>query len=512
MFFDKKYEGKGWELKDGVLTIRKEADLENEHFKYRDDIVKVCLPEGLEKIPQEAFKDCTNLKTINIPESVERIDLFAFWGCKSLRDITIPANSYCIIDSDVFAHCTGLEKVTLGAGVDVVGSGVFEDCNNLKRIDFGDSQPWLWSKTFDGVPDDVVIGYKGLDINVKDLRELLADYNLDPIRLSDVDFTGTQTTKEKDDKGWELKDGVLTIHKEQYFDFRYEKFENCDELTALHLPDGLKRIPSEVYYNNSYLSNIYIPETVEIIENNAFSNCPSLKSITLPDKVRDIGSCAFCETGLESIKIPQNVKSIESLAFGLCKDLKKVTIENDKLPEIPDQSFTDCKNLESINIPESVERIGDGAFFRCESLREITIQSTAHCVIDKHAFEDCKNLKKVTLGVGVDSLKPGAFQNCSSLRRVEIANDQPRIWDKAFEGVPDDAVIACNGREISLKDLNKIWDEREASDPILKLSVFYDKKERTPINLSVKDIDDYIAKQAEKEKKPEKKKHAYRGR
>lgn len=158
MFFDKKYEGKGWELKDGVLTIRKEADLENEHFKYRDDIVKVCLPEGLEEIPQEAFKDCTNLKTINIPESVERIDLFAFWGCKSLRDITIPANSYCIIDSDVFAHCTGLEKVTLGAGVDVVGSGVFEDCNNLKRIDFGDSQPWLWSKTFDGVPDDVVIG------------------------------------------------------------------------------------------------------------------------------------------------------------------------------------------------------------------------------------------------------------------------------------------------------------------------------------------------------------------
>lgn len=457
MFFDKKYEGKGWELKDGVLTIDKGADLENTVFSDYPDLRKIVVDNEITKIPSAAFSVCKNLEFINLPESIEYIGSQAFSGCESLKEITIPSKAGCYIDNRAF-----------------------ENCPNLKRIDFTVDQLWVSLGTFVGAPDDTIVGYKGREISVKDLGEILYD---DPSRLSEKEI-----------------DEVL------------ENLERHNALTELKLPENLKRVPSEIYANSKNLSSVHIPETVEIIGSDAFSNCPSLKSVTLPDHVMIIENCAFYKTGLESIKIPQNVKGIETLAFGLCEDLKKVTIESDKLPEIPDQSFTDCKNLESINIPESVERIGDGAFFRCESLREITIPSTAHCVIDKHAFEDCKNLEKVTLGPGVDSIRPGAFRNCNNLKRIELANDRPRIWDKAFEGVPEDTVIACNGKEISLKDLNKIWDEREASDPILKLSVFYYKQERTPINLSVNDIDDYMAKQAEEIKKPEKKKHIYRGR
>lgn len=88
----------------------------------------------------------------------------------------------------------------IGVGVDVVKPGAFVNCTNLNRIDFAGGQPWIWWGTFDGVSDTAIVGYKGREINVKDLKEVLSDPEGYPSKLSDElldEALAKQAEKEK---------------------------------------------------------------------------------------------------------------------------------------------------------------------------------------------------------------------------------------------------------------------------------------------------------------------------
>ena len=45
------------------------------------------IPEGVTKIEENAFKDCTALVTAVIPKSVTTIENSAFHGCESLKSV-----------------------------------------------------------------------------------------------------------------------------------------------------------------------------------------------------------------------------------------------------------------------------------------------------------------------------------------------------------------------------------------------------------------------------------------
>ena len=324
------------------------------------------------------------------------------------------------------------------------------------------------------------------------------------------------------DKEWELKDGVLTIHDGEVFDIEWyhelgyrEELSCCKDIIKVILPEGLKKLPHRIFENDCNLKDINIPNSVGSIDSHAFSGCESLKSITLPDNlktidenafswtglksitipenVEEIGYLAFTSTGLKSVIIPENVKEIGSGAFSNCQDLSKVIIKNNQLTTIPPSAFGECeslkeitipgsikcidshafggcKSLEEITIPESIEWISFKAFYLCKSLKEITIPATAHCRINASAFEDCVNLKKVILGAGVDVVEYDAFKNCKNLKRIDFANDAPIIWHGTFDGVPDDAVIGYMGREINAKDLRELVVNIEKEGRFVTLS------------------------------------------
>lgn len=71
----------------------------------------ITLPNTIEVIDEEAFRDCVNLTELTLPEKVRTIDEGAFKGCSGLKKIYILGPVTDIIDHHVFTGCTGLTDV-----------------------------------------------------------------------------------------------------------------------------------------------------------------------------------------------------------------------------------------------------------------------------------------------------------------------------------------------------------------------------------------------------------------
>ena len=115
-----------------------------------------------------AFQDCTNLKTVqfanveNIGQyafmgtALEEVDLTtvksiggsAFSGVKSLRTITFGEN-LTSIDGAAFEG-TGIEEVTIPAGVTTMGNGNFNKCLSLKKVVVSEGIEKIPYMTFSG--------------------------------------------------------------------------------------------------------------------------------------------------------------------------------------------------------------------------------------------------------------------------------------------------------------------------------------------------------------------------
>lgn len=76
----------------GSGAMRSYLEYDADWAVYRDQIVTVCLDEGITSVGECAFYDFPRLQTAVLPDSIEVIDRFAFYYCTELRNITIPAN------------------------------------------------------------------------------------------------------------------------------------------------------------------------------------------------------------------------------------------------------------------------------------------------------------------------------------------------------------------------------------------------------------------------------------
>lgn len=112
------------------------------------------------------------------------------------------------------------------------------------------------------------------------------------------------------------------------------------------IPDGVKFIGANAFYNAFRLKKITVPSGVLVIGANAFENCYALTEITLPDETACIGRYAFRKCwGLSSITLGKNMKSIADEAFYDCYNLKEVI------------------NASELDIVKGTETYGKIAFF-----------------------------------------------------------------------------------------------------------------------------------------------------
>lgn len=95
-------------------------------------ITEYTIPDGVTKIGEEAFCECSSLKHIIIPEGVTEIGNKAFFGCNSLEQISIPEN-LTRIGEDAFWWCP-MTSIAIPDSVTYIGYEAFWGCDNLKTI------------------------------------------------------------------------------------------------------------------------------------------------------------------------------------------------------------------------------------------------------------------------------------------------------------------------------------------------------------------------------------------
>ncbi len=421
---------------DGILFTKSDDTL----MKYPADktATEYTIPDGIRVIGDHAFEYCEALISVTIPDSVEKIGEYAFGSCEALTSVTIP-DSVKEIGNYAFSWCYDLEEITLPEKSIKIGSDAFYD-----TAYYNDSDNWE-----DG---SLYIGSHLIRINY------------------DINST------------FAVKDGTITIAD--------CAFEGNDELTAITLPDSLKRIGKQAFSDCHYLTSITVPESVEEIGYYAFSWCYNLEEITLPEKIIDIDLDAFFDTAyyndsanwedgvlyigchlvsvkwgvsnnytvkdgtltiarsafswfdLSSIIIPDSVKFIGKDAFFNCYNIvifcnkdsyaESYAIENGiDYSQLPDMS--DPETIYTYNVSDGKAIIIDVSDF---VFGDIVVPDTLGGYpvsgIDSYAFENCNMITGVTIPDSVTYIEYGAFYCCYNLESVTLSRSITFISNSAF--------------------------------------------------------------------------------
>ena len=97
------------------------------------DIISVQFNDGLQKIGEGAFCNCTSLKSITIPSTVTEISNYAFRSCSNLMEV-IFNDRLQKIGYNAFINCKSLESIKLPSTVVEIGNHAFHGCGNLRRL------------------------------------------------------------------------------------------------------------------------------------------------------------------------------------------------------------------------------------------------------------------------------------------------------------------------------------------------------------------------------------------
>ena len=332
-------------------------------------------------IRENAFENCSGLTSVTIGNSVTSIGNYAFFGCSRLTSVTIP-NSVTSIGNYAFQSCDGLTSVTIGNSVTSIGDYAFSHCYGLTSVTIPNS--------------------------VESIGESAFDYcsGLTSVHISDIAAWCNIAFSNSDSN-------PLSNAHHLYF--------NGEEVKDLVIPNSVKSIGDNAFYDCSGLTSVTIPNSVTSIGDGAFYECSGLTSVTIPNSVTSIGGEAFrgC-SGLTSVTIGNSVTSIGDAAFYSCKGLTSVTIPN-SVTSIGNCAFQYCSGLTSVTIGNSVTSIGGSAFWGCSRMTSVTIPNSVTS-IGSNAFWSCYGMTSVTIGNSVTSIENGAFEGCSSLTSVHISD------------------------------------------------------------------------------------------
>lgn len=186
------------------------------------------IPDGVERIGDEAFQMCFGLESVIMPDSLKHIGMEAFLSCWSLESVIIPE------------------------GVESIGEGAFSDLQSLESI---------------ALPASVTDAAACFNTYYEPKSSSLCTITISP-----------------DNKVYKDVDGVF-FDKQGTTLLAYPGGRKGVYI----VPDGVKRI-GDYAFTCSDLSEIVIPEGVLEIGYSAFDWCWDLESVTIPSSVTAIGS------------------------------------------------------------------------------------------------------------------------------------------------------------------------------------------------------------------------------
>ena len=103
-------------IKDDMLCTRDHKLLLGLRYIKGDVVV----PDGLERIEEDAFRNCDHITSITLPSSVRTLGKYAIYDCDKLKRINLP-DSLESIEDYALSYCPKLERIHIPAGVQKIG-------------------------------------------------------------------------------------------------------------------------------------------------------------------------------------------------------------------------------------------------------------------------------------------------------------------------------------------------------------------------------------------------------
>lgn len=316
-------------------------------------------------IPERCFGNCTNLTEIDITKTALIKDE-AFRGCQNLSVSTIPADTLVAVSA--FEE-SGVTDVTI-EDISKISNRVFADCKSLEK----------------------------LTINVVD----------GPTSVSSALVKGCKN----------LQTVVFTGRTKNLTVIKAAAFKETKNLNTISLPDTIKTISKEAFYNSG-IENIHLPENLKQIGTMAFAKS-GLKNIVIPNKTKGLGKYAFldCEE-LTEATLPESVTKIPSGIFEKCYNLKTVNAPN--VNTVCEHAFYDCRNLEAFDFSK-LQSLGPMAF-AYTGIRK-AVFSDKFSELGVSVFYSCKNLQTVDMKTcKIQEIPYQCFCFCNELKDIQFPQD-----------------------------------------------------------------------------------------
>ena len=357
---------------------------ENRLMKYIGKEKVVAIPDGTEEIESSAFWDNQFIEEVVIPDTVVNLGGDTFYNCRNLQTISIPRNvrfmgnnpfagcprlklknqsPYFVYENgilynqekDCIIYCSiigGEAELTITEGVKIIGKHAFYLCDRFEKIALPSTLLKMENNPFSGCSKLKLI-CKSSAYNVKD----------------DVIYNRYNTAVV----------GVL----------------NKIKAARLVIPEGVKTINRNSFWNCAGIQTIVLPKTLEDIGYNPFVGCSNIRfeSHSPLFKVKDdilfnkdcsklICCPAWKATG--EVYLPDSVITLERGAFSGCDRMTAIHLHNVNV--INKSCFTNCTALQKVHCSDLITYIGEWAFAYCCSLNEISVGKDT--IIDNNAFSN----------------------------------------------------------------------------------------------------------------------------
>ena len=457
------------ETLDGKTVV----DISEDIFRYNNNLKELTIPDSFKKISCK-FKSKT-LETVHIGSGLSEINKYAFAFAPNMKNVFVQNNKHTYRDIDgvlckenaIVYYPVGRKdnSYTIPDGINEITVGAFLNATNLEKVYCYNHKDFKVDDNERSLGFSRKDNYDYNDITKKSNFVIYGDHgsnihkyaNRCNIPFVDMDTEKTYTpNKLYDDYDFAVNsDGTATIKKykmnyyaelstlnvipeiygckvtaisynflQYYFDSKSD-FYNIEKIV---LPAGVKKIPKDTFYHDTYLKEIQFADDLYYIGDNAFSGCTNLKKIPKLNNIMELNSFAFCNCySLEEINIPFGVVKIGKQALYNCKSLKEINLP-ETVFSIGSYAFAGCESVEKFNIPKKVTELSKGLFKGCKSLKSMNIDENITSIGDE-LFTDCSSLEEVYIPYTIDKINNSIFDNCSSLGGIYVDSNNQSYTD-----------------------------------------------------------------------------------
>ncbi len=240
-------------------------------------ITTLTIPEGVTLISQSAFENNDNLTSVSLPGTLTQISNIysgytgAFEGCAKLKTVTINAGSNdAVIGYRTFQDCPSLQSIVIPSNYTTIYYGAFQNCTSLRSMTLKKSG---YSYANQVIGDNAFRGCTSLtNISLPTTLKSIGGYAFRDCAITTLT----------------IPEGVETIN--------YGAFENNDSLTSVSLPSTLTKISSTgsgytgAFEDCTKLKTVIFGEGSNdlTIGYRTFQDCPELTTVHLPLNLKTI--------------------------------------------------------------------------------------------------------------------------------------------------------------------------------------------------------------------------------